>query len=127
VDQPGKDSYRHRHAGCVEVLVSSSKRWALMHELRGAAEPGLQEQLKHLSPCDLVLVEGYKAEPIPKIEVHRSAGHTPLLHPEDSHVVAVATDEPLNTLLPQLDIDDPEDVARFIIQYLGLNRARLVR
>ena len=127
VDQPGKDSYRHRHAGCSEVLVSSSKRWALMHELRGAAEPGLQEQLKHLSPCDLVLVEGYKAEPIPKIEVHRSAGHTPLLHPEDSHVVAVATDEPLNTLLPQLDIDDPEDVARFIIQYLGLNRARLVR
>ena len=127
VDQPGKDSYRHRHAGCVEVLVSSSKRWALMHELRGAVEPGLQEQLKHLSPCDLVLVEGYKAEPIPKIEVHRSAGHTPLLHPEDSHVVAVATDEPLNTLLPQLDIDDPEDVARFIIQYLGLNRARLVR
>ena len=127
VDQPGKDSYRHRHAGCVEVLVSSSKRWALMHELRGAAEPGLQEQMKHLSPCDLVLVEGYKAEPIPKIEVHRRAGHTPLLHPEDSHVVAVATDEPLNTLLPQLDIDDPEDVARFIIQYLGLNRARLVR
>ena len=127
VDQPGKDSYRHRHAGCVEVLVSSSKRWALMHELRGATEPGLQEQLKHMSPCDLVLVEGYKAEPIPKIEVHRRAGHTPLLHPEDSHVVAVATDEPLNTLLPQLDIDDPEDVARFIIQYLGLNRARLVR
>ena len=107
--------------------MSSSKRWALMHELRGAAEPGLQEQLKHLSPCDLVLVEGYKAEPIPKIEVHRRAGHTPLLYPEDSHVVAVATDEPLDTSLPQLDVDDPEDVARFIIQHLGLNRARLVR
>ena len=127
VDQPGKDSYRHRHAGCVEVLVSSSKRWALMHELRGAAEPGLQDQLKHLSPCDLVLVEGYKAEPIPKVEVHRREGHSPLLHPEDPHVVAVATDEPLDTLLPQLDLNNPEDVARFIIQYLGLNRARLVR
>jgi molybdopterin-guanine dinucleotide biosynthesis protein B len=127
VDQPGKDSYRHRHAGCAEVLISSSKRWALMHELRGAAEPALQEQLKHLSPCDLVIVEGYKSEPIPKIEVHRRAGHTPLLFPEDPHVVAVATDEPLDTKLPQLDVDDAESVARFIVQFLGLNRARLVR
>ena len=127
VDQPGKDSYRHRHAGCAEVLVSSSKRWAMMHELRGASEPTLQEQLKHFSPCDLVIVEGYKAEAIPKIEVHRKAGHTPLLFPEDANVVAVATDEPLDTELPQIDGDDPEAVARFIIQYLGLNRARLVR
>jgi molybdopterin-guanine dinucleotide biosynthesis protein B len=127
VDQPGKDSYRHRHAGCAEVLISSSKRWALMHELRGAAEPSLQEQLKVLSACDLVIVEGYKSEPIAKIEVHRSAGHTPLLFPEDPHVVAVATDEPLDTKLPQLDVDDAESVARFIVQFLGLNRARLVR
>jgi len=127
VDQPGKDSYRHRHAGCAEVLISSSKRWALMHELRGAAEPSLQEQLRHFSPCDLVIVEGYKNEPIPKIEVHRRAGHTPLLFPEDPQVVAVATDERLDTQLPQLDVDDAEDVARFILQHLGLNRARLVR
>ena len=127
VDQPGKDSYRHRHAGCSEVLVSSSKRWALMHELRGAAEPSLSEQIKHLAPCDLVIVEGYKSEPIPKIEVHRKAGHTPLLYPEDPEVVAVATDERLDTLLPQLGLDDPEAIARFIIQHLGLNRARLVR
>jgi molybdopterin-guanine dinucleotide biosynthesis protein B len=127
VDQPGKDSYRHRHAGCAEVLISSSKRWALMHELRGAGEPRLDEQLKHLSPCDLVIVEGYKSEPIPKIEVHRRAGHTPLLHPEDPHVIAVATDEALETSLPQLAVDDPQAVARFIVQYLGLNRARLVR
>ena len=127
VDQPGKDSHRHRHAGCSEVLVSSSKRWALMHELRDAAEPPLQEQLKHLSPCDLVIVEGYKAESVAKIEVHRRAGHTPLLYPEDPHVVAVATDEPLDTSLPQIDVDDPEAVSRFLIQYLGLNRARLVR
>ena len=127
VDQPGKDSYRHRHAGCAEVLVSSSARWALIHELRGAAEPSLHEQLKHFSPCDLVIVEGYKSEPIPKIEVHRRAGHTPLLFPEDPHIVAIATDEPLETPLPQLDVDDAEAVARFVVQYLGLNRARLVR
>jgi molybdopterin-guanine dinucleotide biosynthesis adapter protein len=127
VDQPGKDSWRHRHAGCSEVLISSSKRWALMHELRGAEEPALQEQLKHLSPCDLVIVEGYKSEPIPKVEVHRRAGHTPLLYPEDPNVVAIASDEPLDTKLPQLDVDDPEAVARFILQFLGLNRARLVR
>ena len=127
VDQPGKDSYRHRHAGCAEVLVSSSKRWVVMHELRGAEEPALQEQLKRLSPCDLVLVEGYKSEPIPKIEVHRRASTAPLLHPDDPQVVAVATDEPLETPLPQLDLDDAESVARFLIQFLGLNRARLVR
>jgi molybdopterin-guanine dinucleotide biosynthesis adapter protein len=127
VDQPGKDSYRHRHAGCTEVLVSSSERWALMHELRGAPEPTLQEQLRHFAPCDLVIIEGYKKEPIPKIEVHRRAGHTPLLHPDDPQVVAVATDEPLDTPITQLDVDDPAAVARFIIQYLGLNRARLVR
>ncbi len=127
VDHPGKDSYRHRHAGCAEVLISSSARWALIHELRGADEPDLKEQLKHLSPCDLVIVEGYKSAAIPKIEVHRRAGHTPLLYPEDANVIAVATDEPLETQLPQLDVDDPQAVARFIVQHLGLDRARLVR
>jgi molybdopterin-guanine dinucleotide biosynthesis adapter protein len=127
IDQPGKDSYRHRHAGCGEVLISSSKRWALMHELRGAAEPSLEEQLKHLSACDLVIVEGYKSEPMPKIEVHRRSGNGPLLYPEDAHVVAVATDEPLDTALPQFGLDDAEGVARFMLQHLGLDRARLVR
>ena len=127
VDQPGKDSYRHRHAGCTEVLVSSSERWALMHELRGAAEPTLQQQLKQLSPCDLVIVEGFKAEPIPKLEVHRRDSKLPLLHPDDAHIVAVATDEPLETALPQLDVNDPAAIARFIVHHLGLDRARLVR
>jgi molybdopterin-guanine dinucleotide biosynthesis protein B len=127
VDQPGKDSYRHRHAGCSEVLVSSSKRWALMHELRGAAESTLQELLAQLSPCDLVIVEGYKSEPIAKVEVHRRANQTPVLHIDDPHVVAIATDEPLDTTLPQLALDDAAAVARFIMQHLGLNRARLVR
>jgi molybdopterin-guanine dinucleotide biosynthesis protein B len=127
VDQPGKDSYRHRHAGCNEVLVSSSRRWALMHELRGSAEPALAEQLRHLAPCDLVIVEGFKSEPIAKIEVHRRAAGAPLLHPQDPHVVAVATDEPLDTQLPQFGLDDVEAIARFILEHLGLNRARLVR
>jgi molybdopterin-guanine dinucleotide biosynthesis protein B len=127
VDQPGKDSYRHRHAGCTEVLVSSSKRWALMHELRGAPEPALSDVLKQLSPCDLVLVEGYKAEAIPKIEVHRRSSTTPLLYPDDANIIAIATDEPLDTRLPQFALDDVEAVARFIVQHLGLNRARLVR
>jgi molybdopterin-guanine dinucleotide biosynthesis protein B len=126
VDQPGKDSYRHRHAGCTEVLVSSSKRWALMHELRADGEPALQELLKRLEPCDLVIVEGYKSEAIPKIEVHRRAGNTPLLHPEDPHVVAVATDERLDTALPQLPLDDPAAVAAFVVQHLGLRRVQLV-
>ena len=127
VDQPGKDSYRHRHAGCTEVLVSSTKRWALMHELRGAGELSLEDLLKQLAPCDVVIVEGYKAAAIPKIEVHRRQATTPLLHPDDPHVVAVATDEPLDTPLPQIDLDDAGGVARFIVKFLGLHRARLVR
>ena len=122
VDQPGKDSYRHRHAGCTEVLVSSGKRWALMHELRGEPEPKLDEQLARFGPCDLVLVEGYKNEPIPKIEVHRREWDTPLLYKTNEHVVAVATDEPLDTPLPQLPLDDAAAVARFIVGHLGLGR-----
>lgn len=125
VDTPGKDSYRHRHAGCTEVLVSSSRRWVLMHELRTATEPPLDEQLKHFSPCDLVIVEGYKYSEIPKIEVHRKEVKSPLLHLEDPNVVAVATDDKLPTKLPQFSIDDAEGIARFIVQHLGLGRARL--
>src|ERR1700675_3637780 len=83
VDQPGKDSYRHRHAGCSEVLISSSRRWALMHELRGAAEPTLPELVAHISPCDLLLIEGFKREALPKLEVHRGATGEPLLFPHD--------------------------------------------
>lgn len=127
VDHPGKDSWRHRHAGCAEVLVSSSLRWALMHELRGAPEPALEELLARLSPCDLVLVEGYKSDPIPKIEVHRSGGARPLLFPEDPHVIAVATDEPLETPLRQFGLDDAEAIARFVVEFAAgrPGRARL--
>jgi molybdopterin-guanine dinucleotide biosynthesis protein B len=109
------------------VLVSSSKRWALIHELRGAAEPSLQEQLRHMAPCDVIIVEGYKGEPIPKIEVHRRESSAPLLYPDDQHVVAIATNEPLDTFLTQLDLDDPSAVAHFIVKHLALDRARLVR
>ena len=84
VDQPGKDSYRHRHAGCQEVLVTSGVRWALMHELRGGPELGAREALARLSPCDLALVEGFKGEPVPKLEVWRAALGKPLLHPADA-------------------------------------------
>ncbi|MGH8713463.1 MAG: molybdopterin-guanine dinucleotide biosynthesis protein B [Casimicrobiaceae bacterium] len=114
VDQPGKDSYRHRVAGCQEVLVSSATRWALMHELRGASEPTLAQALQRLSPCDLVLVEGYKAAPIPKLEVYRESVGKPLLHPGDPHIVAIASDQALATALPRFDIGDLPAIARFI-------------
>jgi len=119
VDTPGKDSYRHRHAGCAEVLVTSSRRWVLMHELRGAAEPDLNEQIMHLSPCDLLLVEGFKHEPIPKIEVYRAVVGEPLLHPHDRNIVAVASDTALNTALPLLDLNQPPTIAAFMLKHLG--------
>ena len=121
VDQPGKDSYRHRHAGSIEVLVSSSRRWALVHELRGAAEPGFGELLKRLSPCDLVLIEGFKRERVPKLEVYRAATGEPLLHPQDHDIVAIASDRRLDTKLPQFDLDDAPAIASFILKHLGLS------
>jgi molybdopterin-guanine dinucleotide biosynthesis protein B len=122
VDTPGKDSYRHRHAGCSEVLVTSSRRWVLMHELRDEAEPDLNQQLMHLSPCDLVLVEGFKHDRIPKIEVYRALVGEPLLHPQDTNIVAVASDAPLQTTLPQLDLNQPPRIAEFVVKHLGLLR-----
>src|SRR6185295_11873500 len=99
VDQPGKDSYRHRKAGCSEVLVTSALRWALMHELRGAAEPRLHELIAHISPCDLLLVEGYKREPIVKLEVFRETVGEPLLFPQEPHIIAIASDTRVDTRL----------------------------
>lgn len=122
LDHPGKDSWRHREAGATEVLVSSSKRWALMHELAGAAEPTLDELLQRMSPCDLVIVEGWKFNSLPKVEVHRKLADKPLLFPNDRQVVAIATDESLATALPQFALDDGEGVAQFIIRHLGLRR-----
>jgi len=120
VDQPGKDSYRHRHAGCREVLVTSSKRWVLMHELRGAAEPGFHDLVQQISPCDLLLVEGFKREKLPKLEVYRAAVGESLLHPEDPDIVAIASDGRVDTRLPQLDLNDVPAIASFILKQVGL-------
>jgi molybdopterin-guanine dinucleotide biosynthesis protein B len=123
LDQPGKDSFRHREAGCREVLVTSAARWALQHELRGAPELTLQEALQRLSPCDLALVEGFKAASIAKLEVYRASVGKPMLHPHDPNIVAVATDERLAAALPVLPLGDPDKVATFVLRYLGLEPA----
>ena len=120
VDQPGKDSYHHRHAGASEVMVTSSRRWVLMHELRGAQEPSFEDQLQRLSPCDLVIVEGFKHAPIPKLEVWREAPGEGLLHPQDPHIVAVASDARIDTKLPLLDLNDDAAIADFIVGHLRL-------
>ena len=116
IDQPGKDSYRHRQAGAQEVLVSSAQRWALMHELREVTEPSLKDHLARLSPCDLVLIEGYKREAIPKLEIYRAANGKPLLFPQDPYIIALATDTPLTTHLPCFDLNDVQSLAQFILQ-----------
>jgi molybdopterin-guanine dinucleotide biosynthesis protein B len=115
VDQPGKDSHTHRLAGAHEVLVSSARRWALMHELRTEAEPTLAELVPHLSPVDLVIVEGFKAATHAKLEVYRSAVGKPLLYPNDPHIVALASDErPANVPLPFADLSDIEAIADLV-------------
>ena len=112
VDQPGKDSHSHRMAGATEVLIGSAARFALVHELRGTAEPTLQELLSLLSPVDIVIVEGYKASPFPKLEVHRAAIGKPLLNPDDNCIVAVASDVPLPDVeVPVVSLDDIETIA----------------
>jgi len=121
VDHPGKDSYLHRLAGASEVLVTSSRRWVLMHESRGAPEPELEELIRHVSPCDLLLVEGFKHAAIPKLEVFRKSVGESLLHPRDSHIVAVATDQTLEIQLPVLDLNRPEKVCEFVLRHLGLH------
>ena len=121
VDQPGKDSYEHRRAGAREVLVASSTRYAIMHELRGAPEPGLPELLARLGPVDLVLVEGFKREPIDKLEVWRAANGTPPLWREDARVVAVAGDvAPAGLDRPFLPLDDVAAIAGFVLRHCGL-------
>ena len=127
IDQPGKDSYRHREAGAGEILLTSASRWVLMHELRGEAEPGLREQLRLFSPCDLVLVEGYKSADIPKIEVHRPRTGKPLLHPNDPNIVAVASDEPIVASIPLLDLNDRDAIVDFIMRQRGLQIEACVR
>lgn len=130
VDTPGKDSWRHRDAGASEVMVGSEKRWALMHELRGAAEPTLSDLLAQMSPVDLVLVEGFKNESHDKIEVYRGDIEEPPIAYTDDHVVAVASDialDRLNTSVTTLNIGDPSAVADFIEQHWSLERPGAAR
>jgi molybdopterin-guanine dinucleotide biosynthesis protein B len=117
IDVPGKDSWVHRQSGATEVLVSSGKRWALMHELRGAAEPRLPDLLSKLSPVDLVVVEGFKSEPHRKIEVHREANGKPLLFPDDPAISGIATDAAVKTLLPVAHLDDIPAVAAMMRKF----------
>ncbi len=120
IDTPGKDSWRHRQAGAQEVLIVSSRRWALLHELVDETEPTLESLLRHLTPCDLILVEGFKQEPIPKMEVWRAAQGGTRLNTNDPWIIALVTDQPQAGLLPCLDIDDPEATARFLVQRFDL-------
>jgi molybdopterin-guanine dinucleotide biosynthesis protein B len=120
IDHPGKDSYRHRHAGFSEVLVTSKLRWALMHELRGAREPTLEEMIKLIAPCDLLLIEGYKREAFDKLEVYRSTLGEPLLFPQDPRVIAIAGDQRVAAELPQFSINDVPAIAAFIRRHVGL-------
>jgi molybdopterin-guanine dinucleotide biosynthesis adapter protein len=123
IDKPGKDSYRHREAGAQEVLIASSQRWVLMHELREAPEPSLAVLLKQFSACDLVLVEGYKFSDVPKIEIFRSETGKPRLDSKTHNIVAVASSQTLrDEPLVQLDLNAPRTVADFIVRYCALAR-----
>jgi molybdopterin-guanine dinucleotide biosynthesis protein B len=118
LDQPGKDSFFHRVAGATEVVISSSKRWAILHELREETEWDLPDLVAKLSPVDLVLVEGYKRDSFPKIEIHRSANGKPLIHPEDEHIVAIAADIALpGVKIPVVDLDDIDAIADLLLKY----------
>jgi molybdopterin-guanine dinucleotide biosynthesis protein B len=116
VDRPGKDSFEHRSAGATEVLVVSGNRWALMHELRGDPEPPLPVLLAKLSEVDLVVIEGFKREPFPKLEIYRAENGKPLLHPDDRWIVAVATDAPLpQAKVPVVDLNEIDAIVDLLL------------
>lgn len=121
IDQQGKDSFRHRKAGAGEVLLVSRKRWALMHELRDQPEPSLEEMITHLSPVDLVLIEGYKSATHPKVEAHRRETKQGVIGLDDPSVAALASDEPVAGFdRPIFDLDDTCAIADFILTETGL-------
>jgi molybdopterin-guanine dinucleotide biosynthesis protein B len=124
IDKSGKDSYRHRDAGVVEVMISSAHRWALMHESREGEETPLTDLIQHMTAVDLVLVEGYKSEPHAKLEIHRPSLGKSLLQPSDGNIVGVASDADLGNLpVPVLDLNNPAAVADFIIEHCALSAA----
>ena len=117
IDQPGKDSYEHRQAGASEVMISASNRWALMHEVRENNEPSIDELIVRMTPVDLLLVEGFKSHPHPKMEVHRPVVGKPLLQINDPAIIAVASDGKLNDLsVPIFNLNDIVGIADFIIE-----------
>lgn len=121
VDQPGKDSFRHRSAGATEVMIASASRWALMHELRNQSEPEPEQLWSHMAPVDLILIEGFKRQPHPRLEVHRPALGKPLLCLDDERIVAIASDAPVpEATSPRLDLNDPPAIAQFIMRHVGL-------
>jgi len=125
IDHPGKDSYRLREAGAVQVLLGSHKRWALMTELTAITpeltEPSLEAFVGHIdsSLADLIVVEGFRQEPIPKIEIHRPSLNVPLLANSDPHIIAVATDGPVTTHVPVLDLNNPAAISEFVLTWLA--------
>ena len=124
IDKPGKDSFRHRQAGAREVLVSSAKRWALVHEIRKEREAKLDDLIARMTPVDLILIEGFKAHAHPKIEVYRKAVNPELSAPNDADIVAIASDAPVaQTKLPVFSLDDAGAIAEFIIARAGLKAA----
>ena len=124
IDKVGADSFRHRQAGAHEVTIVSGTRFAIMHELRGAPEPSFEDILARIAPCDLVLIEGYKREPIPKIEARRTAAaNREPLAPSDPHIVAIAADHSVEeTSLPVFDLDDTNAIADFVETITGLKK-----
>ncbi len=119
IDKPGKDTYRHRKAGAREVLIVSAQRWALMHELSKETEPTLEDLCSRFSGYDLILAEGYKHAAIPKLEVHRKETGSDAIYPTDPGIIAVVTDSKDSFPLPKLDINAPEEVANFILDYFS--------
>jgi molybdopterin-guanine dinucleotide biosynthesis protein B len=118
LDKPGKDSFMHRASGATEVIISSERRWAVLHELRGEEEWDLPALLSKASPVDLLLVEGFKRESFPKLEIFRKENGKPLLHPDDPHIVAVASDAPVpEARLPVIDLNNIEAVADTLLEY----------
>jgi molybdopterin-guanine dinucleotide biosynthesis adapter protein len=118
LDQPGKDSFFHRAAGATEVIISSAKRWAILHELREEPEWDLRGLVAKMSPVDLVLVEGFKRDAFPKLEIHRAANGKPLINPDDPHIVAIASDVVLpQPRLPVVDLNDIEAIADLLLKF----------
>ena len=118
LDRPGKDSFFHRAAGATEVIISSAKRWAVLHELREEPEWDLPALVAKMSPVDLVLVEGFKRDAFPKLEIHRAANGKPLIHPDDPHIVAIAADIALpQAKIPVIDLNNVEAIADLLLKY----------